>query len=79
MIDIEITMPKVIEVGARVRAIAEVDDNVYVLGKAGTVIADDYGIFGVEFDERVGGHDLLGKCVEGYGWWCRPEKLEVIR
>ena len=68
------------EVGDRVVAIAEHDDNTSIIGVAGTVLAvESYGTYAVEYDERISnGHDLNGKCKDGYGWFTDGECLELL-
>lgn len=67
-------------VGDRVVAIAEHDDNTSIIGVAGTILAiEGYRTYAVEYDELISkGHDLRGKCKNGYGWFTDGECLELL-
>jgi hypothetical protein len=55
------------------------DDAKKVNGKHG-IIVDVFSYrerYGVKFDENFGGHDLCGKCPNGYGWNVNGEDLKL--
>lgn len=78
MIDVEIKAE--IGVGSRVRAIAPTDGNGEIVGKEGTVLSvATKGRYAVEFDTpSYLGHCCDERCKDRYGWWCKPETLELI-
>lgn len=50
------------------------------IGKTGTVAAinhDSWLRIGVEWDEKIGTHDLGGKCKMGHGWWIAEDDLAL--
>lgn len=73
-----------LQIGQRVKCIAEVDDNELIVDEIGTIreIDPDGGWYGVEFDNFVGGHKLgefnAYSCTFGYGWYCYETTLVAI-
>lgn len=55
-------------------------DSLY--GKRGTIVAigntGGRTWYGVSFDERVGAHNLDGKCEQGHGWWSSADALNLL-
>ena len=45
------------------------------LYKTGTIVTIDKSQYGVQFDDYIEGHDLKGKCKNGYGLWCFESQL----
>lgn len=44
-----------------------------------TSTIDEDGEYGVWFDEEFdGGHDLSGRCPQGYGHWVAVEDIELV-
>lgn len=47
-------------------------------GSVGTVVVQSSGTedtVGVEWDEKIGSHNLGGLCKNGHGWWVYPETI----
>ena len=67
------------KVGDRIRMIETHD---YAeKGMVGTIMGekDSIGSYAVKFDNKFdGGHDLDGKCADGYGHWIIPEAMELL-
>lgn len=62
-------MPTSFATGDRVIGVREYDDNRKIIGVAGTIIGIDIdGRYSVVFDEDIRGHQLEGRCDEGFGW-----------
>jgi len=67
------------KIGDKVRVIKK-RGNVEV-GMKGTIVVMDKSALpiGVEFEKEFeGGHSLLGKCKEGFGYWLDSEELELV-
>lgn len=66
------------KIGDRVKCVCMVCSNEHVAGKIGTIVENDNGNFGVEFDKYVSGHmcgDIKHK--DGHCWWC--DELDLIK
>lgn len=70
-------MPARYAVNDRIIGVSEYDGNTNIVGVAGTILAlEGEGRYAVEFDENIGGHDLEGRCANGFGWHTNGECLE---
>lgn len=69
--------PDEFKIGDRVVCTDSVGFNARVKGSHGTVRMIEDGWCHVEFDKNVGGHDLGGRCKDGYGLLCPFKKLKV--
>lgn len=67
------------KVGDRVRCTESHDGNTHIVGKTGTVRTTNSSSYGVEFDEKINGHDLYGDCKDGCGWFIPETKLERLK
>lgn len=71
-----------IKPGDRVRVIgSESDIESHLIGKIGTAVGPIevwHSTVCVAFDEYIDGHDLAGRCKDGYGWVCNMTDLERI-
>ena len=66
-------------IGDRVIATTEFDNNPNIVGIEGTIRCYDSSRYGVEFDIDVGGHDLCTGTVKyGHGWYCPESILQPI-
>ena len=68
-------------IGDRVIAIADFDDNPNIVGIEGTIRCNGCGrgTWGVEFDIDVRGHDLgIGTVKYKHGWFCHESILQPI-
>lgn len=69
------------KVGDRVKVVREEPFESHILGKVGTVkkyCHENKNLVAVVFDDNVNGHNLLGICKYGHGWFCKVENLERI-
>ncbi|OME54075.1 hypothetical protein BSK59_15960 [Paenibacillus odorifer] len=50
-------------------------------GMVGKIVVehDHNNMFGVEFDEYMSGHSILGKCKNGHGWNVYGKNIELIK
>lgn len=66
------------KVGDRVRCISKRESE--LLNKVGTVkVIDNISpSIGVEFDDKIYGHECDGSCKSGHGWWLSPKDLKKI-
>ena len=68
-------------IGDRVIATTDCDDNLNIVGIEGTIrcMGSSSPNLGVEFDIDVGGHDLgIGTVKYGHGWFCHASILQPI-
>lgn len=68
-------------IGDRVIATTDCDDNLNIVGIEGTIrcMGSSSTSLGVEFDINVGGHDLgIGIVKYGHGWFCPKSILQPI-
>lgn len=63
------TMLPVFQEGDRVIGIAEYDGNSEIVGMTGTIRSVEGDVYGVEFDDDIGGHSLSGSVEYGRGWF----------
>lgn len=69
------------KVGDRVRVVAEEHEHgdPHINGKLGTIILiRDAYVYGIEFDENIGGHNLSGFCKDKHGWNCHANQIELV-
>ena len=59
------------KVGDRVKCIEAVGGNENIVGKIGTIvyIGTSEPSISISFDDAVDGHDCLGRCAAGHGWY----------
>ena len=66
------------KIGDRVKCVRMVCGNEHVAGKIGTIVENDNGNFGVEFDDYIQGHGCISNGILhkiGYCWWCKESDL----
>lgn len=68
------------KIGDRVKCICACDSNPCIVNKVGTIIEIlDSEVFGVEFDENIGGHHCNDKGRPGNCWWCKENTLILFK
>lgn len=69
----ELQAKKHIKEGVRVKA--QLDTGEWRLGTVRVVGGDNVGI---EFDKNMYGHNLSGRCKDGYGWFVYYKHIELL-
>lgn len=73
----EVEYTKVIIVGSRVKSKTKVGRK-GLTNQIGTVCGIQSGLYQIEFDINIEGHECSGKCKDGYGWNVSKDDIKLL-
>ena len=74
---IELMEEQKFKVGDKVKNIG--NTSILQKGMKGKIMVIEKGLIGVEWDKKIDGHSLNGKCKQDYGWWVNENNLELLK